>query len=323
MGVHNVVWGDTLWGIVKNTYNLTNNTEIANMVKKVADANGIDEPDLIYAGTTIKLVDIQEAPGDTFQRTTTPETDAAEDVEELTDVEETEAAEETTVVTETETEEEAEQSQNQNTGVSETVQQAINTKIESKNIETYDDIERAENTTVNLFASDATDTEKDKAYTDFSNGILKTYDADNDGTVTVEEFAKKEYDDGLHAYNISSQEFGGGEADESGKLLIQRFGNMFAQSLDINQNGKIDTAEMNFFNRMADELDGAKDGQISAKFESAAFNTFIGLDSADLNFSTVAQKYYGGGQLTEEEQKIFDEGMQDINKTMREQSGLE
>ena len=323
MGVHNVVRGDTLWGIVKNTYNLTNNTEIANMVKKVADANGIDEPDLIYAGTTIKLVDIKETPGDTFQRTTTPETEAAEDIEELTDVEETEAAEETTVVTETETEEEAEQSQNQNTGVSETVQQAINTKIESKNIETYDDIERAENTTVNLFASGATDTEKDKAYTDFSNGILKTYDADNDGTVTVEEFAKKEYDDGLHAYNISSQEFGGGEADESGKLLIQRFGNMFAQSLDINQNGKIDTAEMNFFNRMADELDGAKDGQISAKFESAAFNTFVGLDSADLNFSTVAQKYYGGGQLTEEEQKIFDEGMQDINKTMREQSGLE
>lgn len=323
MGVHNVVWGDTLWGIVKNNYNLTNNTEIANMVKKVADANGIDEPDLIYAGTTIKLVDIQETPGDTFQRTTTPETDAAEDVEELTDVEETETAEETTVVTETETAEETEQSQNQNTGVSETVQQAINTKIESKNIETYDDIERAENTTVNLFASGASDAEKEKAYTDFSNGILKTYDADNDGTVTVEEFAKKEYDDGLHAYNISSQEFGGGEADESGKLLIQRFGNMFAQSLDINQNGKIDTAEMNFFNRMADELDGAKDGQISAKFESAAFNTFVGLDSADLNFSTVAQKYYGGGQLTEEEQKIFDEGMQDINKTMREQSGLE
>ena len=323
MGVHNVVRGDTLWGIVKNNYNLTNNTEIANMVKKVADANGIDEPDLIYAGTTIKLVDIQETPGDTFQRTTTPETDAAEDVEELTDVEETEAAEETTVVTETETAEEAEQSQNQNTGVSETVQQAINTKNESKNIETYDDIERAENTTVNLFASDATDTEKDKAYTDFSNGILKTYDADNDGTVTVEEFAQKEYDDGLQVYNLTSSEFGGEEADESAQLSLQRFGNMFAQSLDINQNGKIDTAEMNFFNRMADELDGAKDGQISAVFESAAFNTFIGLDSADLNFSTVTQKYYGGGQLTEEEQKIFDEGMQDINKTMREQSGLE
>ena len=59
MPVHNIVSGDTLWGIVKKNYNLTNNTDIANMVNKVAKANGISNPDKIYAGKTIQLVDVQ------------------------------------------------------------------------------------------------------------------------------------------------------------------------------------------------------------------------------------------------------------------------
>lgn len=313
MPVHNIVSGDTLWGIVKKNYNLTNNTDIANMVNKVAKANGISNPDKIYAGKTIQLVDVQEKNEDTFVRTTNDESTsqggAVKNVSNPVDSKD----DKTQVTT---------QEENNNNEVSPTVQKAIEEKLASKDLKSYDDINKAENTTVNLFAQNATDEEKEKAYTDFSNGILKSYDTDGDGKVTVEEFAQKEHADNIKASELTVEKFGG-EVDEKKKLASQRLGNIFAQNLDINQNGKIDTEEMNFFNKTADAMDKQQDGQISTAYEKALFSSIIGTNVSNQELQAVTEKYFEGIQLTDEEQKIFDDGMKTINKSMRDMSGID
>ena len=314
MPVHNIVSGDTLWGIVKKNYNLTNNTDIANMVNKVAKANGISNPDKIYAGKTIQLVDVQEKNEDTFVRTTNDEsTSQGGAVKNVSNP--MSSKDDKTQVT-------AKEENNNNTEVSPTVQKAIDEKLASKDLKSYEDINKAENTTVNLFAQNATDEEKEKAYTDFSNGILKSYNADGDGTVTVEEFAQKEYADNIKASELTVDAFGG-EVSEQNKLASQRLGNIFAQNLDINQNGKIDTEEMNFFNKTADAMDGQQDGQISTAYEKVLFSSIIGTNVDNKELQAVTEKYFEGIQLTDEEQKIFDEGMKTINKSMRDMSGID
>ncbi len=314
MTVHNIVSGDTLWGIVKKNYNLTNNTDIANMVNKVAKANGISNPDKIYAGKTIQLVDVQEKNEDTFVRTTNDEsTSQGGAVKNVSNP--MSSKDDKTQVT-------AKEENNNNTEVSPTVQKAIDEKLASKDLKSYEDINKAENTTVNLFAQNATDEEKEKAYTDFSNGILKSYNADGDGTVTVEEFAQKEYADNIKASELTVDAFGG-EVSEQNKLASQRLGNIFAQNLDINQNGKIDTEEMNFFNKTADAMDGQQDGQISTAYEKVLFSSIIGTNVDNKELQAVTEKYFEGIQLTDEEQKIFDEGMKTINKSMRDMSGID
>ena len=314
MTVHNIVSGDTLWGIVKKNYNLTNNTDIANMVNKVAKVNGISNPDKIYAGKTIQLVDVQEKNEDTFVRTTNDEsTSQGGAVKNVSNP--MSSKDDKTQVT-------AKEENNNNTEVSPTVQKAIDEKLASKDLKSYEDINKAENTTVNLFAQNATDEEKEKAYTDFSNGILKSYNADGDGTVTVEEFAQKEYADNIKASELTVDAFGG-EVSEQNKLASQRLGNIFAQNLDINQNGKIDTEEMNFFNKTADAMDGQQDGQISTAYEKVLFSSIIGTNVDNKELQAVTEKYFEGIQLTDEEQKIFDEGMKTINKSMRDMSGID
>ena len=314
MPVHNIVSGDTLWGIVKKNYNLTNNTDIANMVNKVAKANGISNPDKIYAGKTIQLVDVQEKNEDTFVRTTNDEsTSQGGAVKNVSNP--MSSKDDKTQVT-------AKEENNNNTEVSPTVQKAIDEKLASKDLKSYEDINKAENTTVNLFAQNATDEEKEKAYTDFSNGILKSYDTDGDGKVTVEEFAQKEYADNIKASELTVEKFGG-EVDEKKKLASQRLGNIFAQNLDINQNGKIDTEEMNFFNKTADAMDKQQDGQISTAYEKALFSSIIGTNASNQELQAVTEKYFEGIQLTDEEQKIFDDGMKTINKSMRDMSGVD
>ena len=48
--------GDNLWNIVKEHYNLTDNTDIANKVIDIAQYNCIDNPSRIYVGMTIKFI---------------------------------------------------------------------------------------------------------------------------------------------------------------------------------------------------------------------------------------------------------------------------
>lgn len=48
--------GDNLWNIVKDHYNLTDNTDIANKVIDIAQYNCIENPSRIYVGMAIKFI---------------------------------------------------------------------------------------------------------------------------------------------------------------------------------------------------------------------------------------------------------------------------
>lgn len=48
--------GDNLWNIVKDFYNLTDNSAIATKVDEIATYNEIENPDMIYAGQILKMI---------------------------------------------------------------------------------------------------------------------------------------------------------------------------------------------------------------------------------------------------------------------------
>lgn len=48
--------GDNLWNIVKDFYNLTDNTAIATKVDEIATYNNIENPSIIYAGLILKMI---------------------------------------------------------------------------------------------------------------------------------------------------------------------------------------------------------------------------------------------------------------------------
>ena len=47
---------DNLWNIVKDFYNLTDNSAIAKKVDEIATNNNIENPDIIYAGQILKMI---------------------------------------------------------------------------------------------------------------------------------------------------------------------------------------------------------------------------------------------------------------------------
>lgn len=48
--------GDNLWSIVKDFYNLSDNSDIATKVDEIATYNNIDNPGIIYAGQILKMI---------------------------------------------------------------------------------------------------------------------------------------------------------------------------------------------------------------------------------------------------------------------------
>ena len=48
--------GDNLWNIVKDFYNLTDNSAIATKIDEIATYNNIENPDIIYAGQILKMI---------------------------------------------------------------------------------------------------------------------------------------------------------------------------------------------------------------------------------------------------------------------------
>lgn len=69
MSDYTVKSGDNLWNICKKQFKLSNNAEIAKKVNDVAKANGISNPNLIFAGKNIELGDAM----DKIERTTPTE----------------------------------------------------------------------------------------------------------------------------------------------------------------------------------------------------------------------------------------------------------
>ena len=48
--------GDNLWNIVKDFYNLSDNSDIATKVDEIATYNNIENPGIIYAGQILKMI---------------------------------------------------------------------------------------------------------------------------------------------------------------------------------------------------------------------------------------------------------------------------
>lgn len=48
--------GDNLWNIVKDFYNLTDNSAIVTKIDEIATYNNIENPDIIYAGQILKMI---------------------------------------------------------------------------------------------------------------------------------------------------------------------------------------------------------------------------------------------------------------------------
>ena len=48
--------GDNLWNIVKDFYNLSDNSDIATKVDEIATYNNIENPNIIYAGQILKMI---------------------------------------------------------------------------------------------------------------------------------------------------------------------------------------------------------------------------------------------------------------------------
>lgn len=277
--------GDNLWNICKRTFNLTNNSDIAKKVREIAASNSLKNGgNNIFAGQKINL-------GDTL-----------------------------------------EQKQ-----YSQEVTQAVTDKINYNDIKTYDDITRLETSSVSIFGSNIqTDEQKNAAYNDYSEKLLLDYyDENHDGTVTIEEFSKREQSGNETVVDLTMKKINddtiamGGEAAELSdeekaqyKTIAQRSANLFAQNLDINENGKIDAAELAFFNKLADGLDGKDDGVIYASNEAKIFESATGMNVDNKKYNEIINKYMLGQTLTAEEEQILHESQQTIRKAMGKASGI-
>lgn len=290
MSEYTVKSGENLWNICKREFKLSNNTDIANKVNEIAKSNGISNANNIFIGQKINL------------GTTNPVVNNGEQK-----------------------------------NYSNEINQAVANKIKYNNLQTYDDITRLEASSVSIFGADIkTDEQKNNAYTDYSSKLLIDYYDDNgDGVVSVEEFQAKEQAGGLKANDLTFDKLNadaiamGGKAmsisDEEKNqynLIAQRTANLFAQNLDINNNGMIDANELAFLNKYADGLDGKEDGVIYASNESVMAQSIMGTNAENKKYNEVINKYLLGQTLTVEEEQILKEAQSTIKKSLSKASGI-
>lgn len=346
MSNYTIKSGDNLWNIIKSQLKLNNNTEIANKVKEVAKANGISNPNLIFAGKKIELGGAM----DTLEKTTPAETPVP-----TTETKTNNPTAVTNPVTQP--------VENTKTYSAE-ITKAVDDKVKSMDIKTYDDLLKLSDSKVSIFSgATQTDAQKKQAYEDYSEKLLlQHYDLNKDGKVTEEEFAKIEEEDSSKVLTIQSIKIDERakslatenpdlmelyDKDKDGKIsekeyteglktldsqrtfnpeliktLAERKGNLFAKNLDMNSDGIISKEEFAFFNKIADSLDRQEDGVISDAAESGMFQSVTGMNAENKEINRVVNKYLGGQTLTADEQKTLDESTVKIRKALGKAAGL-
>ncbi len=234
--------GDNLWNICKRQFNLSNNADIAKKVNEVAKANGISNPNLIFAGKKIELSDAT----DTLERNTNPT-----------------QGENTTPTTQVTTE----QAQNyekwafDKENIEKTYQYAISENQQGKPpVEDFD-----------FLGTDMTKVPSEQKAQTYTSGLLKfsqsnilNANTDEDtSTLTFEEFYAKEKKD--------AESFG---LDTPSEEVIRTIFN----NLDIDGNKKIDTKELSTTFAFMDISKGTDEnsGKINGKIdhESIVFTNF-------------------------------------------------
>ncbi len=294
MSNYTVKAGDNLWNIIKNQLKITNNAEIAQKVKEIAATNGMTKPGLIFPGQKIELGSAMDS------------------------LEKTSFAENPQTPTKKE--------------YSPEITKAVDDKVKSWDVKTYDDVKASMSTKVSVFSPDTkTPEDKQKAYEDYSEKLLLThYDLNKDGKVTSEEFAKAEEDGSLKTNEISrkhDKESGIYEASETDiqndNRIANRTANLFAKNLDMNGDGIISKEEFAFFNKTADSLDGKEDGIIQANAEGAMFQSVTGMNANNKDINRVVNKYLQGETLNSDEQKILDSSSVKIRAALSKAAGIE
>lgn len=203
------------------------------------------------------------------------------------------------------------------------IEAAVRQRIANADIKSYADLDRLAASSIQIFGSEVKDdVQKESAYLEYSRQLLeKYYDINGDGTVTVDEFAKKEEDGAYKAGVLTAQQVGY-QAGEAEKTIAKRTGNLFAQNLDFNANGNIDASELAFFNKEADRIDGKADGKITNVAESAMCANVTGEIADNPEFSRVVNKYLTGQTLTSEEQQTLKDCQATIRKNIGKAAGL-
>lgn len=196
---------------------------------------------------------------------------------------------------------------NRKAQINDTARQAAQQRINTnKGIKNEADVKNALTSSVSIFLEGKmTKEEKAEAYRAYSEELLKNYyDENGDGSVTVEEFAKKETADLVKA---------GGEEIED---ISKRKSYLIAENLDIDGDGKISDKEMTYFNRKADNQDGTEDGKITGKSEAEVIVGITGTNADDKNINRLSNKYLEGKNLDDDAQDFMNIASERIRTEM-------
>lgn len=163
---------------------------------------------------------------------------------------------------------------------------------------------------VSIFIDKMTAEEKEYAYKKYSESILNNvYDANSDSEVSVNEMGDKEMADMLAALKAEGAKDAEGELS---KVVAKRNGYLFAQNLDVNNDGKISVDEFSYFLKETDMSDDEKhveqDGVFTKDSESTMFKSVTATNVKDQELKVVAEKYLRGDNLSAEEQKKLNDG---------------
>lgn len=160
---------------------------------------------------------------------------------------------------------------------------------------------------VSIFVDNMSAEEKDYAYRKYAEGLLKTYDTVPDGKVTVEEFGQKEVADANAKPTDNS-------------LIAKRVGFLSAENLDVNADGVVSIDEFTYFLKESDSEDDqtnyTQDGVITEKGEQSIYSQILGTNVNDEKLKAVTEKYLSGSALSEDEQKVLNDGSKTIRTAM-------
>ena len=338
MSSYTIKSGDNLWNICKRQFGLTNSADIAKKVNEVVKANNIKDKNLIFAGQKIDLdmglvIEREKSQDNTPIEKTQAQKAAQERATQhltSTDIENPQVSIYGSSKLTNEQKEIAYKEYSQ--ALLDTMDDGdgkVTVEEFKKSVQT-NILEKEMNTLLRM-------TEQDEQQ-------ISVYDKNNDGHITASEYIEEaknrkesiikkiesmpellqQYDSDKDG-KISDAEYKisfGGTGLEDIEETSQRKANIFAENLDLNQDGIIDAKEFAFFNKYADTADGKNDGIIDNASEVAMFGSVTGKNADNAEYNRVINKYFNGEVLTDSEKATLNESQNTIRNAMNKAAGF-
>ncbi len=187
------------------------------------------------------------------------------------------------------------------------VANAVNQKLAATDkIQSNEDLKSAKNDSVSIFIDDdMSKAEKDYAFKFYAQTLLKKYyDKDQNGEITVEEFALKEYENNKKLAQTQRD-----------NVIAQRSAHFTAEQMDIDGDGKISVDEFTYFRKSADKADGNQDGIIRMLGEFWQIESITGQNAKNATVKAVVEEYLTGENLTEEDQTYLSAAARNIRNS--------